>query len=64
MRLLVFQRDKYTCVDCKSQEKTLHAHHLKYGKDKYIWDVPIWYLVTLCEDCHSREHGRDLTLKK
>jgi len=60
MRLHVFQRDNYTCVDCGSIDKTLHAHHLKYIRDKYVWEVPHWYIVTLCEDCHSKEHGRDL----
>jgi len=64
MRLHIFKRDNYKCIDCGSIDKTLHAHHLKYAKDKFIWECPIWYLVTLCEDCHSKEHGRDLTIKK
>tara|TARA_R110000868_G_C10683294_1_gene747661 strand:+ start:336 stop:827 length:492 start_codon:yes stop_codon:yes gene_type:complete len=57
MRLYVFDRDKYTCVDCKSTDKTLHAHHLKYIREKMVWEVPHWYLVTLCEDCHKKEHN-------
>lgn len=64
MRLFVLDRDNYCCINCRCADKTLHAHHLKYLKDKYVWEVPHWYIVTLCEDCHSEEHGRDLTIKK
>lgn len=60
MRLYVLDRDNYCCINCRAVDKTLHAHHLKYSKDKYVWEVPHWYIVTLCEDCHSKEHGRDL----
>lgn len=63
MRVHVFTRDKFTCVNCGAIDKTLHAHHLKYIRDKYVWQVPAWYIVTLCEDCHSMEHGRDLRAK-
>jgi hypothetical protein len=63
MRLFVFKRDMFTCVDCGDKTKTLHAHHLKYMYGKFIWEVPPFYIVTLCEDCHSKEHGRDLKAK-
>lgn len=63
MRLWVLSRDNFSCVSCKSMDKTLHAHHLKYIKGKNVWEVPHWYIVTLCEDCHSEEHGRDLRAK-
>lgn len=64
MRTYILDRDKYTCVDCGRVDLTLHVHHLKYGKDMFIWQVPVWYLVTLCEDCHSKEHQRDLRAKR
>lgn len=57
MRLLILKRDNFTCIDCRSKDKTLHVHHLKYNKKGFIWDVPKWYLVTLCEDCHKKEHN-------
>jgi len=63
MRLHCLKRDNFQCVNCGNKQKTLHAHHLKYIKGKYVWDVPPFYIVTLCEDCHSEEHGRDLTIK-
>jgi hypothetical protein len=58
MRLYVLQRDKYTCVDCGEKSKQLHVHHLKYSPSGFIWEVPHWYLVTLCETCHAKEHGK------
>jgi hypothetical protein len=64
LRLHILRRDNFKCVDCKSFNKTLHVHHLKYNKSGFIWEVPLFYLVTLCEDCHSIEHNRDLTLSK
>jgi len=64
MRLYILQRDGFCCVDCGSKDKQLHAHHLKYIYGKFIWDVPPFYIVTLCEDCHSKEHNRDLRAKK
>ncbi len=62
-RLEVLRKDNFKCVGCHNTSKTLHVHHLKYIKGKYIWEVPIWYTVTLCEDCHSKEHNRDLRIK-
>lgn len=64
MRLYVLKRDNFTCVNCRSKDKTLHAHHIKYLFGKFIWEVPPYYIVTLCEDCHSEEHNRDLRASK
>jgi hypothetical protein len=63
MRTFVLTRDKFSCVNCKAKDKTLHVHHLKYNKSTFVWDIPHWYLVTLCEDCHSEEHNRNLKSK-
>lgn len=63
MRLLILQRDSFRCVECMDKQSNLHVHHLKYNKNGFIWEVPTWYLVTLCEACHSIEHNRDLTIK-
>lgn len=50
-RLEVFQRDKFCCLMCGSNEDTLHVHHLKYCKNP--WDVSNDELQTLCFLCHE-----------
>lgn len=52
-RLEILNRDNFTCQQCNSVEKTLHIHHLRYGKDP--WDIDEDFLITLCEDCHDKE---------
>ena len=56
-RLKVFERDKWMCKKCKSKTKTLHVHHLAYTK-RYPWNELMTNLITLCEDCHKRKHGK------
>lgn len=63
MRLIILKRDCFKCVNCGNRDNTLHAHHIKYIGGKFIWEVPHWYIVTLCEDCHSEEHNKDLRSK-
>lgn len=58
MRLFVLNRDKFACVNCNDTESTLHVHHLKYDRKNFVWSVPHWYLVTLCNLCHDKEHGK------
>ena len=64
MRTYCLKRDNFQCVNCKDRESTLHQHHLRYLPNKKIWEVPHYYVITLCETCHSIEHNRDLTAKK
>lgn len=48
------RRDGRRCVRCGSTKPPLHAHHvisLSRGGSNDIGN-----LITLCEDCHSREH--------
>jgi 5-methylcytosine-specific restriction endonuclease McrA len=52
----VRKRDNYTCTRCKCRDKVLHVHHTRYVKGRKLWDVPKVYLITLCEDCHEKEH--------
>ena len=52
-RLNILDRDKYTCMSCFEEEKTLHVHHLAYHKNKSIWQYEDNELITLCEDCHK-----------
>lgn len=51
-------RDKFTCQECGSQEKTLCVHHKTYDNctDGDPWTCPDEDLVTWCEDCHNKFH--------
>lgn len=61
-RLEIFQRDGYTCQQCRATEKTLHVHHKIYRKNADPWDYSDTDLITLCEDCHETagEHTKAL----
>lgn len=60
-RTKVKKRDGESCSRCFSTSKELHVHHkvpLSRGGTNKIEN-----LVLLCKDCHSEEHGRDLSLE-
>jgi hypothetical protein len=52
-----FDRDNYQCVVCgRTQENTiLHCHHRTYER---LGFEDFEDLVTLCEECHARYHGK------
>jgi|CXWL01.1.fsa_nt_gi hypothetical protein len=52
LRLQVFERDKFTCVLCNANHKTLSVHHKYYEKNKMPWEYPLEALDTVCADCH------------
>lgn len=53
-RLEILKRDHFECRNCGAKDKTLNVHHIKYsGKP---WEVESKFLITLCEDCHDKEH--------
>lgn len=54
-RLLIFDRDRFTCCKCKSDEKELQVHHLNYRTGKQPWEYDDRELITLCIDCHFYE---------
>jgi 5-methylcytosine-specific restriction endonuclease McrA len=60
----VFKRDNYTCTKCGDKVRTQHAHHIRYAKGKYVWEVPMEWVITVCDECHSRIHCKNLTSKK
>ncbi|MEE9374531.1 MAG: hypothetical protein V3V00_15860 [Saprospiraceae bacterium] len=55
-RLEILERDGWKCKNCLSKEKTLHVHHISYDYNKKVWDYHNCRLVSLCDDCHKREH--------
>ena len=64
----VFERDNWTCQDCKKIKKKIHPHHrrpfsliLRENKIKTITDALdcniLWDIengITLCKDCHKK----------
>ena len=55
-RLLILERDEWTCQYCGEKEETLNVHHLWYEKGKDPWEYPDECLITLCEGCHELDH--------
>lgn len=51
LRLVVMQRDNFTCLACGATDKTLNVNHLAYFANP--WDAPEHLLETVCEDCHK-----------
>jgi Restriction endonuclease len=60
-RLEILSRDGFQCRCCKSDDTTLHVHHLKYDRGRDPWDYPDSALITLCETCHEIEHETQRT---
>ncbi|MHB8914941.1 MAG: HNH endonuclease [Thiobacillus sp.] len=54
---LVKERDEHKCVKC-GDESNLHAHHIKSFSDFPDLASDVDNGITLCEFCHSVEHGR------
>jgi 5-methylcytosine-specific restriction endonuclease McrA len=54
-RYLVLKRDNYTCVYCGA--KATQVHHKKYAKYN-IGREPIEWLVSVCDNCHQKEHKK------
>lgn len=58
-RLEIMQRDNFTCAYCgKGLESgvTLNVHHIYYVKNNKPWEYPNDSLITLCAECHERQH--------
>ena len=54
IRKKILKRDGHKCCKCGTKEK-LHIHHLNYDS---VFNERAKDLITLCEDCHKKEHGR------
>lgn len=62
-REAVYARDGYKCTRC-SRTGYLHAHHIKSWADYPGLRFDVDNGVTLCADCHSRAHGRNLVQRR
>lgn len=56
-RKTVLDRDNHKCRYCDSKDK-LHAHHIKSFAKHIESRFQISNGLTLCEDCHRKEHAR------
>lgn len=64
-RIKILERDHFRCVRCgKSAEEgtQLHVHH-KFYDGRAPWEYEDKDLITLCEDCHNRIHGKSDDIK-
>jgi len=52
----IIKRDDFTCQKCGEKEE-LHVHHIEYLDNLNPQDYPNEYLITLCSECHRKEHG-------
>jgi len=54
----ILQRDNFVCSICLKDnfESRLEVHHTRYIKGKKCWEYPDYMLVTLCRECHQKEH--------
>ena len=55
----ILKRDGYKCTNCESKHR-LHVHHTHYFKGAKAWEYNDCWLVTLCADCHLKEHETEI----
>ena len=55
-RCEIWQRDGFKCVRCQSKTK-VHVHHKEYQTGVFAWEYPNEKLESLCDECHTKEHG-------
>lgn len=61
----IMSRDNFVCSKCMKDnlEAQLHVHHIAYYLDRNAWEYPDYMLVTLCNECHLKEHEGKHTIK-
>ncbi|MGE4518930.1 MAG: DnaB-like helicase C-terminal domain-containing protein [Desulfobacteraceae bacterium] len=56
-RLEIMERDEWKCKICQDSENELVVHHKRYLKDLEPWEYDKNDLITLCVNCHEKEHS-------
>lgn len=54
----IMERDNFTCQLCGKKHVKLNVHHIKYNKNLNYWEYPDELLLTVCEVCHAKIHGK------
>ena len=57
-RLSVYERDFFTCQDCKCSGVRLNAHHIKHFAKYPELRFDISNGITLCKGCHKKAHSK------
>jgi len=58
LRKMVFKRDGYKCIKCRSNE-SLHCHHVEGIRWNPLESADIDACITVCSDCHKEIHKKD-----
>lgn len=60
----IFSRDNFVCSIClkDNYESQLECHHIAYIPNKKAWEYQDYLLVTLCRECHQKEHDTNSTI--
>lgn len=59
-RKAVYKRDGYACVKCGRKGRGLQAHHIKPFIDFPDMRLDVTNGITLCLECHEKEHGHKI----
>lgn len=55
----VFKRDDFTCQHCNKRGVELNAHHIKPWAEHPEYRFSLDNGLTLCKECHKREHKKN-----
>jgi len=58
LRQMVFERDGWKCIKCKSTE-SLHCHHIEGIRWNPLESADVNGCITVCSDCHKEIHQKD-----
>ena len=62
VRLMVLDRDRYTCQGCGKPAEEVHHKPARSKLDERHWLNPK-YCVSLCKSCHSKETNKEMIEK-
>ena len=58
VRVRILKRDLLVCRECGIGNCKLNVHHKRYVEGALPWEVADKYLITLCDNCHSKAHEK------